>query len=197
MTIPSPLSTQPHPHGTGVLAPDGWAQVPYSAEEKRPILDLTGIDLSRRVLDRKGLEAINPHRHEMALLDGIVWRSGDFKQGLAYWQVREDEFWVRGHFPGKPMLPGVLQIEAGAQLGVYMYNSRFPEPRICAFTHIDQVAYRNPVLPGEMFYLLCHELKCSGRRFTSHIQGMVLAPGEPIDKAKITFGALISGMSLG
>lgn len=175
-------------------APD---QVDFTPGGKSLILDLADIDLSRRILDRKGLEPINPHRHEMALLDSIVWRSKDLRQGVAVWQVRADEWWVRGHFPGKPLLPGVLQIEAGAQLGVFLYNSRFPEPRICAFTHIDEVAYRNPVLPGETLYLLCQELRCSGKRFTSFIQGMVLGEGQPLSSAKITFGALISGMSIG
>jgi 3-hydroxyacyl-[acyl-carrier-protein] dehydratase len=137
----------------------------------------------------------------MALLDKVIWRSLDLRQSVALWRVRDDEFWVRGHFPGKPMLPGVLQIEAGAQLGVFMYNSRFPEPRVAAFTHITDVSYRTPVTPGDMFYLLCQELKCSGRRFTSHIQGVVIssdASGTPsLSTAKLTFEAMISGMSLG
>lgn len=173
----------------------GPAEVAYSANGKSLLLDLTGIDLSRRIVDRQGLERINPHRHEMALLDAIVWHSQDFKQGVGVWNVGEDEFWVRGHFPGKPMLPGVLQIESGAQLGVFTYNSRFPEPRICAFTHITDVSYRNPVAPGDTFFLLSQELKCSGRRFTSHIQGAIITGNDPAT-ARVSFDAIISGMTL-
>ncbi len=189
------MSTIPANLAASTAGQTGPAEVAYNAAGKSLLLDLTGIDLSRRILDRTGLERINPHRHEMALVDAIVWRSHDLKQGVAIWNVSDKEFWVRGHFPGKPMLPGVLQIESGAQLGVFLYNSRFPEPRICAFTHITDVAYRNPVSPGDAFFLLCQELKCSGRRFTSHIQGAVITGNDPTT-AKVTFEAVISGMSL-
>lgn len=155
------------------------------------ILDLAGlgVDLSARAVDLAGIEAIIPHRHEMCLLDAIVWKSDDNKQGVAIWNVKDTEFWCRGHFPGKPMLPGVLQVEAGAQLSSFLYNIRFAEPRIAAFTHIEECSFRNPVLPGAEFYVLCQEIKFSPRRFSSRIQGMV--------NGKITFDATINGMVLG
>lgn len=155
------------------------------------LLDLAGlgVDLSARVLDREGIARINPHRHEMALLDAIVWHEPSYKLGVAVWNVGHYEFWCRGHFPGKPLLPGVLQIEAGAQLGSFLFNVRHPQPRIAAFTHIDECSFRTPVTPGSTFYLLCEETKFAPRRFTSRIQGMV--------DGKITFDATITGMVIG
>jgi len=152
------------------------------------IYDLSTMDLTKLVLSKDDIGKVSAHRHEMALLEGIVWHSADFKQGVAVWHVRNDEFWVRGHFPDKALLPGVLQVEAGAQLGAFLVGARLPEKRIIAFTHIHECAFRQPVVPGDTYYILCHELKNTGRRFTSQIQGVV--------GGKLAYDAHISGMVL-
>lgn len=155
---------------------------------KQPLFSLDGIDLSARLLDRQQLERWNPHRGQMALVDHIVWHSPDFKCGVALKHVRDDEFWVPGHFPGRPMLPGVLMIESGAQLATFLYNARFPEPKIAAFVRLDEATFRTPVVPGDDLYLLCREVKFTPKRFSSDIQGIV--------DGKIAFDARITGMAV-
>lgn len=154
----------------------------------KPILDLSRIDLSRRLHGPDEIAKLNPHRGEMALLDWIVWTSDDYRQGVALKQIRDTEFWVPGHFPGKPMFPGVLMIEAGAQLACYLYNVRQPGPRVVAFLRIEDASFRTMVQPGDDLYLLCSEVKMGRRRFISDIQGVV---GD-----RIAFDARISGMSM-
>jgi 3-hydroxyacyl-[acyl-carrier-protein] dehydratase len=154
----------------------------------RPVIDLSQIDLTRRLHSREAIARFNPHRGEMSLLDWIVWETPDFKQGVALKQIRDTEFWVPGHFPEKPMFPGVLMIEAGAQLSCYLYNARQPAPRVVAFLRIEDASFRNMVQPGDDLYLLCSEVKFGRRRFVSDIQGVV---GD-----KIAFDARISGMSM-
>ena len=100
----------------------------------RPLLDLSAIDLTQRRTGRDEIAKLIPHRGAMALLDWIVWTSPDNKQGVALKHVGHDEFWVPGHFPARPMLPGVLMIEAGAQLACYLYNLRIAGQPIVAFT---------------------------------------------------------------
>lgn len=155
---------------------------------KAPLFDLGGIDLSARRADRKQIERWVPHRGQMALLDYIVWHSDDFRRGVALKHVRDDEFWVPGHFPAKAMLPGVLMIESGAQLATFLYNARFPEPRIAAFVRLEEATFRIPVVPGDDLYLLCQEVKFTPRRFSSDIQGMV--------DGKVVFDARITGMTV-
>mgnify|MGYP000879272711 CR=1 FL=1 len=157
-----------------------------NALPKGLLVDLSKIDLSQRLMNRSELERMMPHRGNMLLLDHLIWHSPDWKQGVALKHVRNDEFWVPGHFPGRPLLPGVLQVEAGAQLAVLMYNGRFPEPLTPAFTRIESCSFRSMVQPGDELYLLCQELKWSRRGFTCDIQGLC--------NQKVTFEAQVQGL---
>jgi 3-hydroxyacyl-[acyl-carrier-protein] dehydratase len=159
-----------------------------SAGARPTLIDLSTIDLSARLLSRQQIERWNAHRGAMAMIDWIIWYSSDFKLGVALKQVRADEFWVDGHFPGRPMLPGVLMIESGAQLASFLYNIRFPEPKIAAFIRIEEATFRTPVAPGDDLYLLCREVKFTPKRFSSDIQGLV--------GGKVAFEARITGMAL-
>jgi 3-hydroxymyristoyl/3-hydroxydecanoyl-(acyl carrier protein) dehydratase len=174
------------------VAPDQEARALREAGGRhagsRPLFDLSGIDLTSRSRGRDDIARLIPHRGEMALLDWVVWTSQDHRQGVALKHVGKNEFWVPGHFPSKAMFPGVLMIEAGAQLACYLYNSRIPGHPIVAFLRIEDAAFRSMVQPGDDLYLLCSEVKFGRRRFISDIQGMV---GD-----RIAFDARISGMSL-
>lgn len=154
----------------------------------KPLFDLSVIDLSKRAYDRAGIERLNPHRGQMSLLDYIVWCTPDYKQGVGLKHVRNDEFWVPGHFPDKAMMPGVLQIEVAAQLACFLYNIRRPEPKVVAFLRIEHATFRSMVVPGDDLYILCSEVKLGRRRFISDIQGMV---GD-----RLAFDGRISGMQL-
>ena len=160
-----------------------------SRPDRKFLLDIENIDLGATLADRDKMFEMIPHRHEMALLDRIVWAEEGGLSGVAAMKVRGDEFWVRGHFPNQPMLPGVLMVEAGAQLSCYLYNLRQENPQLAAFLRIENAAFRRSVTVGEELFLLCDVVKAADRRFISEIQGVV--------DDQICFEARISGMRIG
>ena len=83
------------------------------------IFDVTTVDLSRVLANREAIRAVNPQRFELEQLDAIVLIEPPQNLIVGYKDVRPDEFWVRGHFPNGPLLPGVLMCEAAAQLCSY------------------------------------------------------------------------------
>lgn len=152
------------------------------------LLDLSGIDLKARTKPRSEIETRNPHRGVMSLLDWVVWQAPDHTSAVAVHHVRSDEFWVPGHFPAKPIMPGVLQVEAGAQLACYQWLVRNDGPFLVAFLRIEDCSFRSMVEPGDDLYVLCKDVKFGRRRFIADVQGVA--------NGRVTFDARVSGMPI-
>jgi 3-hydroxyacyl-[acyl-carrier-protein] dehydratase len=137
------------------------------------ILDPAKLDFSTLLADRAAIERVNPHRYEFALLDGVVYI--DQAQGVyaGYHDVRADAFWVRGHVPGRPLLPGVLMIEAAAQLASFLYHQVFPEMGFLGFAGVDDVKFRGVVAPPCRLILVGRGLQIKPRRLICASQAFV------------------------
>lgn len=153
---------------------------------RKLLFDLTQIDQNppRVAITAEEVGRINPQCGDMRQLDQVIWHSEDFSEGLGVKFVRDDEFWVSGHIPGRPLLPGVLMIEAAAQLCSVLSKRKWKEERFLGFTRCDEVAFRGQVVPGDTLYLLAKEISFRPRRFVSATQGVV--NGQLVFEAKIT-----------
>ncbi|TMM28170.1 MAG: beta-hydroxyacyl-ACP dehydratase [Actinobacteria bacterium] len=101
------------------------------------------------------MEAILPHREPFLLIDEVL----ELEPGervVARKQVREDEWYFRGHFPGRPVMPGVLIVEAMAQTGaVAVLSEEENRGRIALFAGIDDTRFKRIVEPGDELRLEC------------------------------------------
>jgi len=120
----------------------------------------------------EAIRAVNLQRGDMEQLNGVNWFD-PMGRILGYKDVRPDEFWCAGHIPGRPLLPGVLMIEAAAQLSSYYVKFVKEWTGFIGFGGVESVKFRLPVTPGCRMYILSEQTAFRHRRFTSNIQGVV------------------------
>lgn len=147
------------------------------------VVDLDSIDLTQLAFDSDAVAEVNPHRYEMRQLDGIIWHDPETTTILGYKDVTEEEFWVRGHIPGRPIMPGVVMIEAAAQLASFYIKLLNADDRFIGFGGVDDVKFRGVVTPPSRLYLMGRMLENRPRRFICSSQGVV--DGQMVFQAKI------------
>ncbi len=150
------------------------------------MFDLDKIDLNKVVFDRDAIAEENPQSFEMSQLDGIIWHDLDRLFCLGYKDVTENEFWVRGHIPGRPIMPGVIMVEAAAQLASFFMKRIYGLTGFIGFSGIQKTKFRETVVPGCRLYLLSHISKVRSRQFNADVQGIV--------NGKMVFDTTVTGM---
>jgi 3-hydroxyacyl-[acyl-carrier-protein] dehydratase len=151
------------------------------------LFDFDAIDKNAIAMTHEAVGAFLPQTGPMRMLDHVVWMDKDTFVGLGVKKVRHDEFWVPHHIPGRPLLPGVLMIEAAAQLCSLVQTIGANITGFLGFTHCDETVFRGQVVPGDNLYLLAKQIERNRRRFISKAQGVV--------NGKLVFETTITGMT--
>lgn len=150
------------------------------------LIDLSTLDLSCRVASREDIYAVLPHRDEFMLLDRIVFLDSEAGLGAAVKEVRQEDWWARGHIPGRPLLPGVLMIEAAAQLASYYISVHVDDQHFLGFAALDKVKFRGTVTPPANLIIVGKIISLKPRRFVMDGQAFV--------DRKMVFEARLTGM---
>ena len=137
--------------------------------------DPSRLDLGQVLADQEAIRQVNPQRFEMEQLTAIVHADAEQHLIAGYKDVRPDEFWVRGHIPGAPLMPGVLMCEAAAQLCSYyiVKHSFLLQGDFIGFGGLENVRFRAPVRVGDRLVLIGKGLKMHRRQSLFNVQGFV------------------------
>lgn len=103
-------------------------------------------------MNRQEIMGILPHRDAMLLLDDVVSRDG---VAVGHYHVRGEEFFLRGHFPGNPIIPGVILCEILAQSACVLLRDQMAPGTLPVYTGLNNVRFRSPVRPGDTVETRC------------------------------------------
>lgn len=152
--------------------------------EKDLILDFDAYDLDRVIADKEAIRAQIPQRYAMEQLTAIVHDDEQAGICVGYNDITENEFWVRGHMPGQPLMPGVMICEAAAQLCTYQVQKHGAmKVEMIGFGGLDKVRFRGIVRPGDRLVIVTKRIALRPRamlrsQFQCFVDQVLVCEGE-------------------
>lgn len=142
--------------------------------------------MEKLAFDHKEVMKFLPHRYPFLLVDRVLEFTKEPPFIRAIKNLTLNEAFFQGHFPGEPIMPGVLMIEALAQLGVIFFKNLFPEYQEYSFVlaGVDKARFRSPVYPGDTLILELEGYKIKRRIVKT--QGRALVGEKIAAEAEIT-----------
>ena len=138
------------------------------------ILDPSEFHLDQVVADIEEIRRYNPQRFEMEQLTAISYVDVENNICIGYKDLGPDEFWVRGHMPGMPLMPGVVMCEAAAQVASYFaLKENLMNTEMIGYGGLNDIRFRGVVRPGDRFVIVVRLLKIRSMLMTCEFQCFV------------------------
>ncbi len=158
----------------------------------RVLIDLSRIDPDHVAHSIEEIRQFNPHRHEWEQLSHIAMADLESREVCGVLDVPAEPWWARGHVPMRPLMPGVLMLEAAAQMCSWFTHQVIPPDenpgKMFGFGGIDGVKYRSAIFPPDRLIIVGKAVKVSRRRAVFDTQGF------HADLSRVVFEARISGL---
>ena len=137
-------------------------------------------------IDIRSVQRILPHRYPLLMIDRIIEIDGS-KRVVGLKNVTINEEFFQGHYPGDPIMPGVLIIEALAQIGGILLSQVLEHKgKVAVLLSLDKVKFRHAVRPGDQLILEAETIRVRSR--TGHVMGRAKVAGQVVAEAEIRFG---------
>ena len=141
--------------------------------------------MSKTEIDKKKIKSLLPHREPMLLIEKLV-NIVQLKSATAIMNVKKDSFFVQGHFPGQPVMPGVLIVEAFGQAAAALtalgIDPKEYENKLVYLMSVEKAKFRNPVIPDCELHLEIEAIRSHGRvwkyKGTAKVDGKRMADAE-------------------
>ena len=137
------------------------------------LVDLTRINLDQADDTVEGVRKYNQQRHEMEMLTGIIKYNLQDGYVVGFKDTGPEDFWVRGHIPGRPLMPGVLICECAAQCCSYYYGRSTGQNRFMGFAGLEGVKFRGQIRPGDRLIMVAKVREIKSRISSFDCQGFV------------------------
>jgi len=154
----------------------------------KTLVDLEQLDLNHLEDNLEGIRKYNQQRCEMEMLTAVVKYDPEEQYVAAYKDTSAEDFWVRGHIPGRPLMPGVLICECAAQCCSYYFGRTTQAGGFLGFAGLDKVKFRGQVQPGERLLMVAKVRMMTSRISSFACQGFV--------KGRMVFEGIIQGIAM-
>ena len=174
---PSSQTTSAEVHAAGI---------PVEHEPADSFRTAASVSVEPALLSSDQILNLLPHRYPFALVDRVVAYEPGLR-AVAIKNVTFNEPHFQGHFPGRPLMPGVLIVEAMAQVGGLIVTQMPDLPKgLFVFAGIDEVRFRRPVVPGDQLRISCELLSLKRKRF-GKVRAQATVAGELVCSGSLMF----------